>query len=193
MRKRLKISLFLFVAAFLLSACVPSVNPLYTPETVVFRSELLGVWKEKAESEESWAFSKFEADSYKVIIQEKESSSEFIGKLVKLGDAHFLDLYPTDEPLEKNKAIGVMYKAAFLPCHMILKVELGEALKVNFMQPQGLRDILQVDANALSHTFREKDYPVITATTKDLQAFVRKHATSEQLWGEPGTLKKIQL
>jgi hypothetical protein len=178
--------------AFLLAACVPSVNPLYTAETIVFRPELVGVWKEKPDSDDSWNFTKAENNSYTVVLQNKESSSTFVGHLVKLGDALFLDLFPEDNVLQKAK-IDEMYQMALIPGHLITRVKLGKTLELQMLNPDGVKNLLTTDPKALTHALPDKERCVITASTEELQKFFKKHAETGSLWGDAEVLQKIQL
>ena len=176
----------------LLAACIPSVNPLYTDDTTVFRQELLGVWKEKPDSDESWNFTKAENNTYTVVIQDKESTSSFSARLVKLDDSLFLDLLPTEDVLEKAK-VGGMYRVALIPGHLFAKVKLGKNLELQMLHPDRFKEFLDANPKALTHSLPEKDRLVITASTEELQKFFKKHGETRILWGDPGVFQKIEL
>ncbi len=175
-----------------LAACIPSVNPLYTNDTTVFRDELLGAWKEKPDSEDSWIFTRKDDNVYTLVIQEKDGPSTFEARLVKLGEHLFLDLFPTEEPL-KDTRLGGMYRVALIPGHLILKVKLGKTLEIQMLHPDRFTEFLGENPKALAFGLPEKERPVITASTEDLQKFFKKHAETARLWGDPGVLQKIQL
>lgn len=176
----------------LLAACIPSVNPLYTADTIVFRPELLGVWKEKLESEDSWNFTKSGENAYTVIIQDKDSTSTFAGHLVKLGETLYLDLFPNEDVLDKAK-VGGMYRVALIPGHLFAKVKLGKTLEIQMLNPDGFKDFIAGDPKAIAHSVPDPDRIVITAPTDELQKFFKKHADTRSLWGDPGVLQKVQL
>jgi hypothetical protein len=182
----------LLVVSMVLTACVPSLHPLYTAETIVFREELIGIWREKAEDEESWTFTKGEdGKSYALNIKEEKVSSLLEARLVKLGENLFLDLVADGDLLEEKA--GDMYKASLIPGHLILKVKLGETLELQMLNAEKLKDLLKANPKELGHTLIEKDYLVITASTEELQRFVRKHAESEELWGDATVMRKLVL
>lgn len=179
--------------AILFSACVPSLQPLYTAETTIFREELVGIWKEKPEDEdESWTFTKGENNTYLLNIKDRKTSSKFEVRLVKLGEHLFLDLFPSGETIN-DSPIDDFYKAALIPGHLILKVKLGAKLEMRLLEPDKLATLLKAEPKSLAHTFIEKDRLIITATTADLQAFFRKHAASDEIWGEPALMQKLVL
>ncbi len=187
--KSLTISLLTFAVSLLLSACVPTLHPLYTPETIVFREDLLGVWKEAPDDKESWSFAKADENTYKVTIVDSDGISKFEGRLVKLDDLLFLDLSPLEDSL-KNAGLGAFYKASLIPGHLILKVKLGNKLDLQLFEAEALEDLLSKSPGALAHTFVQKDRLVITATTAELQKFVKAHGNSSTLWSKPSDFKK---
>lgn len=192
MKHRFVLRLLSLAAPILLAACIPSVNPLYTADTIVFRPELVGVWKEKPESEDSWNFTKSGENAYTVVIQDKESSSTFDGRVVKLGDALYLDLFPTENVLEKAK-VAEMYRIALIPGHLIFKVKLGKTLEIQMLSPDGFKDFIGANPKEIAHALPEPDRFVLTAPTDELQKFFKKHAETRSLWGDPGVLQKVQL
>ena len=144
--------------SFLLTSCVPSLNPLYTPETLVFREDLLGVWKEKPQDKESWNFAKADEQSYKVTIIEAGGGeiSKLEGRLVKLENSLFLDLSPSEDGLE-DKDLGAFFKAALIPGHLILKVKIGSKLELQTLNPDALKEHLAASPDSLAHMFVQKD------------------------------------
>jgi hypothetical protein len=181
----------LAVAVFM-TACVPSLQPLYTPETIVFREELAGIWKGEPQKEESWTFTKGENNVYRLNIRDKEDSSLLEARLVKLGDYLFLDLFPDGSALEASK-LGEFYRAALVPGHLILQVKLGAKLELRLMEAESLAEMLKANPKALAHTFVPEERLVITASTAELQAFMKKHAENEDLWGNPAEMQKLVL
>ncbi|HEX7862627.1 MAG TPA: hypothetical protein VF773_19995 [Verrucomicrobiae bacterium] len=183
----------LLAIALLLTACVPTLHPLYTPDTTVFREELIGIWKEKPDEEESWTFTKADQNTYKVTLQEKDDTSILDGRLVKLGDQLFLDLSPDGAVLE-NAKIGTFYRVALIPGHLIVKVnKLGANLEMQMLDYDKVKKFLETNPKALAHTFLDEDRLVITAPTPELQAFIKKHGNSKELWGDPGVMQKLLL
>src|SRR5690606_22301210 len=175
-----------------LSACVPSLHPLFTPETTAFREDLLGMWKEDPQEEGSWTFTKADENAYKVTIEEEGEPSVLEGRLVKLNDAYFLDLFPSGQALAEAN-LGDFYKATLIPGHLILKVVFGPKLELYLLQPDGLKEILAANSKALDHAYPQKDRLIITAPTDELQDFIKKQSDTASLWGEPALLQKLVL
>ena len=51
---------------FLLTACVPSLNPLYTEQDLVFDKSILGVWTDDKQTE-TWEFVYVDEKEYKLV------------------------------------------------------------------------------------------------------------------------------
>jgi hypothetical protein len=175
-----------------ITACVPSLHPLYTAETIVFREELVGIWKDKPDDEGGWTFTKAEKETYTVTIRDGDETSVLDGRLVKLGEHLFLDCFPSGKPIE-NAKLGSFYRAALVPGHLIMKVKLGERLELQMLEPNKLEDLLKANPKTLGHTFVEDGRLIITAPTAELQAFFKKHADSKELWDDSGALQKLVL
>ncbi len=76
---------------FMLAGCVPSLNPLYTDQDLIFDSALLGVWTDK-DSKETWAFTEAGEKEYKLLYTEEDGrKGEFKAHLLKIEGKTFLD------------------------------------------------------------------------------------------------------
>ena len=190
--------LLFYLLAGLLGSCVPSLHPLYTDKELVFEAKLLGSW---GEDDEVWEFKKGQEEkSYDLITNEEGKKGEFTVYLVKIQESPktdqekqiarqpllFLDLYPKEPPLETND----FYKFHLLPVHTFIKIEQIEpTLKMRVMNPDKLKEILEDRPDLIKHEILE-DRIVLTASTKQLQKFMLKHAEDEGLFGEPTTLER---
>jgi hypothetical protein len=178
------------LAVLLLNACVPSLHPLYTADTIIRRDEIIGVWKEKPDSTEVWTFTKADDKGYKLVHEEKEGAQSIMDvRVVKLGESLFLDLFAADAPLQEAK-IGDFYKSSLLRGHLFAKVKIGTTLELQFLDPDKLKKLLAEEPRALQHTLVNEDELVLTAATADLQKFFKKHTDNAALWGEAGKLNK---
>jgi hypothetical protein len=171
------------LAGLILVGCVPSLNPLYTEEDLVFEPKLVGVWAEDAESKERWTFERAGEKGYKVIYEEAGERGEFKVHLLRLGDQLYLDFFPDDEAMKKLDR-NDFYKFHWLPAHTFARVYRVEPeLSMAFMNPDWLAKLLKEDPAAIGHVQRGDDVVVVlTASTKALQAFVKKHA--DEAFGE---------
>jgi hypothetical protein len=176
----------------LLAGCVPSLKPLYTEKDLVFEPGLVGVWAEKEDSEETWAFEKSGEKAYKLIYTQDGKTGEFKVHLLKLGDTLFLDLYPDDEGLARLNR-NDFYWSHWLPTHTFAKVrQIEPTLQMSFLNGDWLEKSVEKNPKAIRHERIDGDRIVLTASTKELQEFVNKH--SKQAFGEsePSNLKRIK-
>jgi len=182
-----------FAAALaVLGGCiVPSVNPLYTDNDVVFDPRLLGVWVEEGltqSTDENWAFEKGVGNSYKLTITEEHGQKgEFETYLLKLNDHSFLDLKPSGIKLDVTQADVIGW--ALIRGHLILRVdELDSKLKLSVGESDWLNEYLRKNPKALAHVSEGDKVDFVTASTQDLQQFVLAHLGKNELFGEPGIL-----
>ena len=181
--------LFFYVSAVLLSGCVPviSLYPLYTGKDVVFEEKLLGTWVQD-DGETTWEFKTIDEpnNAYKLIFSDDEGKKgSFIARLVKLQNRRFLDVYPSEVPweLDDPNKTDWPYNAFFLiPAHAFLRVDsIGPQLKIRLLLESEVEELLKQEPKAIKHAVIE-DRLVLTASTKELQAFVLKYADGDELF-----------
>ncbi len=189
----MKVKKFLFyLLATLLGGCVPvmSLHSLYTEENVVFEEKLLGTWLDDPNSPEAiWEFNRIEEpeNAYKLFFSDnKGKKGSFVAHLVKLENRLFLDVYPSELPWEPDDPNEVkwLYNSFFLiPTHTFIKIDSIEPqLKMRLTNDEELKEqLLWEDPNAVKHTSIEGRI-ILTASTKELQAFVLKHADDNRVF-----------
>ena len=74
----------------LLPSCIPSLHPLYTADTLVFESSLLGTW---AQEDETYTFEKLKGKTYLLTYGSQEDTLKYKVHLVKLGEYYYFDFY----------------------------------------------------------------------------------------------------
>jgi hypothetical protein len=177
----------LAAAAVLLCSCIPSVNPFYTDQDVVFDARLLGEWQEKDKSDnpDVWKFESATNKTYKLTVTEKEGKQgKFNAHLFKLKQEYFLDLIPDDCHYATNQADLVA--ASMYPGHLLVRVpQIEPELKLAFFDFDWLGKFIKKTPKALAH-HKEGDHIVLTAGTRDLQRFVLKHL--DELFEKPDAM-----
>jgi hypothetical protein len=200
----------LYCVAGLVAGCVPivSLNPLFTKEDITFDEKLLGTWVDKeGDSGTSWEFARFEESAkeglpkdlqsefkrlYRLNLTDKDGHKGVLTAcLVKLGDRRFLDVFPDQFPsgesdIEKTK---LMYNAfLFVPSHSFIRVDAaGDQLKIRFTDDDEFKKLAEAEPKAVAYVATE-ERPILTASTKELQAFVTKYANDERLFTHEVTL-----
>lgn len=178
-----------FVLAALLGGCFPvaSLHPVFTQEDLIFEQKLLGTWVDDPNSPETtWEFKRLDEperagkNAYKLIFSDKEDrKGSFVAHLARLENNLFLDLYPSElpwEPKDPNKVEWVYNTLFLIPAHTFIKVDsIRPQLKMRLTVEDKMEELLKEDPNAVRHASTE-DRLVLTASTKDLQAFVLKYA-----------------
>jgi hypothetical protein len=181
--------LLFYLSAVLLGGCVPviSLYPLYTDKDVVFEEKLLGTWVQD-DGETTWEFKTIDEpnNAYKLIFSDDEGKKgSFVARLVKLQNRHFLDVYPSEVPweLDDPNKTDWPYNVFFLiPAHTFLKIDSMEPqLKIRLMLDSDVKELLEQDPDAIKHALID-DRLVLTASTKELQAFVLKYADGDRLF-----------
>ena len=194
--KKILLALVLFALCGLIGCIPTSLNPLYTAKDLVFDPALIGVWSDKDDSKETWAFQKAGDTDYKLICTENDGKTgHFEAHLLKLGDTQFLDLFPDESGIEEMNRSG-FYKIHLLRTHSFLKVtQIAPALQMAPLDLKWLREYLARDPKAIAHQkFGEGDEAqiVLTASTPELRKFVEKHLNTEGAFGDPINLKRKQ-
>jgi hypothetical protein len=193
--------LLFYVLAVLLGGCVPvlSLHPLYTDNDVVPENKLLGVWVDDPNSPKTtWEFKSIDEpkNAYKLIFSDEEGKKgSFVARVVKLKSRLFLDVYPSDLPSEANdpNKMDWPYNSFFLiPAHTFLRIDSIEPqLKMWLMLQSKLKDLLKEEPDVVKHT-SVGDRLILTASTKELQAFILKYAGDERVFTDEVKLVRKQ-
>jgi len=194
----MKTKKFLFyLLAALLGECVPvmSLHPLYTDKDLVFEEKLLGIWVDDANRPETtWEFK--EPNEQKkmcklIFVDDEGKKGSFDVHLTKLQNKLFLDVYPSEPPWDKDDPNKVewIYNTLFLvPFHTFIKInEIESQLKLQLTDDDGFKKLLEENPGSVEHMSIENQ-PVLTASTKELQAFVLKYADDKRLFTDETVL-----
>jgi hypothetical protein len=183
------------LGALLLGACTPaSLNPLASKEAVVVEPRIVGEWERTDAKGDRTTIGVEDAgeETYKGKLvytrakpkpeESKEETVRFRFQLVKLSDQLFADV-----SADKDAAAFHSGDAIFaMPVHAVVKVDVAaDSLGISMMSAEWLDKLLKADDNAIAHAHVKENPPfliptVITASTQDLQAFVKKHAADEK-------------
>lgn len=191
--------LLFYVLAGLMGGCVPviSLHPLYTKENVVFDKKLLGTWVDDPnEPEVIWQFSSADElkKAYNLFFTGEDGlKGSFVAYLVKLKDNLFLDIFPSGSPWElddPNESKWPYNSLFMIPAHTFVKVDsLAPKLKMRLMLDTQLEKLLEENPDAIAHVVVE-DRHILTASTKELQAFVLKYAETGKLFTDQVILER---
>jgi hypothetical protein len=156
------------IGVLVVAGCIPSLNPIYLSENLVFDPSVIGVWKQPG-SKETWQFSKRDGKSYHLVYtNEAGEQGRFIAHLADIQGNRFLDLYPDVGQQDATD----FYKFHLVPIHTIYLVRRTEPnLELAATNYPWLDDYLTDHPSAIEHsTFNGRKF--ITAPTEQLQPFV---------------------
>ncbi len=150
---------------------------------------------------EVWNFRKNDSDGYLLIHQDNDGfKAAFEVNLVKLDGAYFMDFYPTDMP-EKSKSITDIFKDEkndmlayhLLPVHTFAKLVIEkDEIKIKLFDPDFLDKLLNERKVRIKHEALTDGGFVLTAQPEELQKFVEKYASNEELYiNEVIALEKV--
>ena len=173
----------LVTLSFLLmfAGCVPSLNPLYTEQDLIFDSALLGVWTDK-DSKETWELTKANGKQYKLIYTDEDGKTgEFTAHLLKIDGEIFLDLTPIKPLLPQND----FYNRHFLPTHTFAQIsQTAPTVQISFLEPEWLKKFLAKNPTAIRHEKLGDDI-FLTASPKQLQKFLLAHVNTQGAFAKP--------
>jgi hypothetical protein len=179
----------LLVIAACLIGCVPSLHELYTSDTLVYDPTLVGTWEV---DKTAWHFDGDpNSKSYKILITEKTDSetkeSPLVGHLVDLKGKRYLDLYP-DEKVKLNT--GDWFTFHLLPVHTFLVLNKKDGqFTLAVMNPDTIKDIVTKTPKCIKHETIQEGRVVLTASPKELQAFIAKNTDVKEFFGDPVEMK----
>ena len=178
-----------------MAGCLPTtINPLYTDKDLVFDPTLVGVWSDKDDSKETWTFEKAGDKSYKFVYVESDGEvGQFEARLLKIGDARFLDFFPDESGITEMNRSG-FYKIHLLRTHSFLRVlQIEPTLLMTPMDLKWMRQFLAKNPQAIRHEIigdGDDAQIVLTASTIELQRFVLTHLKTEGAFGDRIDLKR---
>jgi hypothetical protein len=188
--EKMKVKMILFyLLAVLLGGCVLSLYPLYEKNDLIFEKKLLGTWAENG-SRETWQFERGKGENYyKMTLTDKKGKKGYFDVgLGKINDIMFFNVFPQEPELKEID----YYKFHILRAHSFIRIEQIEpTLVMRLMNPDKTKEMLKNDPNLIKHEIVQ-DRIVLTASTKELQKFMKAHANDEGLFSKLNKLKRVQ-
>ena len=187
-----------YTLAFIIAGCVPvwSLHPLYDDQHQVFDARLLDTFiEDNNDVHITWEFACANEPNVYLLTYTGMSKTDpnvtkgfFEVHLVKLDNHFFIDLFPKESPWgntpeDDMSKIKWFWNAFFmLPVHTFAKIEfLDSQLKISLSDDDSFKKLLKTDPNAIKYEIVDKT-PVLTASSKELQSFVLKHADDDSLF-----------
>lgn len=180
-----------------ITSCIPSIHPIYDADTQVYDPALLGTWTSEGDGQ-TWVFSAglWQKNTYLLEhIDDDGISGKFTVNMAQIGGERFINLFPEEWEFSGND----FYDNHHFRAHTFMRVELLENdLRLYVMDFNWLDEYLKSDPNAIAHTYAnlfpktesENQFPILTAGTAQLQAFLESIATTSEAWIDPIELKR---
>ena len=159
------------IALTFIAGCLPSLNPVYLPEDLVFEESVVGTWAQSGKTAK-WKLTRRDATSYDLAYTDEGGvEARFIAHLAEIEGSLFLDLSPQPMPAQGNK----FYQLHLAPTHTIYLVQQVEpTLKLAAMDLAWLDKQLSRQPAKIASSVSEKRR-LITAPTEEVRAFVVEH------------------
>jgi hypothetical protein len=164
-----------------LAGCyVQSLRPLYSDSIVTYDGDLVGTWASEEDDEFTFTLEDTARGMYTLISSESGSTARFQAVLVDIEGVEFMDILP-EEPSNDNG----FYKDHLLRVHNILRVERkADTLSVADFDPEWFSTMASQKKVTVDNVPLDGAV-LLTATTPDLQSFVRKFAHTPEAFSEP--------
>lgn len=183
----MKLRNYLWLALLLLApSCIPSLHPLYTPDTLVFETSLLGTW---AQEDETYTFEKLKGKTYLLTYGNEVDILQYKVHLVQLEDYYYLDFYSHGgDSFLADDSNGV---APLIRTHSFARINWdADNLEIrHFAELEWLHELFEQRKIRIKHE-RIDDDIILTAGPKELQQFFLKYAEDPNIFTEAITLKK---
>ena len=151
--------------------CLPTINPLVTEQDSFFDPAFLGVWVQMGNAS-TWSVTHRGDRSYRVVCTDDSSRPvQFIGRLAKIQNELYLDLIPDESVWHGNQ----FERIHSISIHTVYRVEIkNDSLNLFVIDFNKLKRYMEENGDKLpSVTWGDRQ--VITATTSQLQAFIKDH------------------
>ncbi|HSC78081.1 MAG TPA: hypothetical protein VLB32_05915 [Candidatus Acidoferrales bacterium] len=174
------------------AGCLWSVHPLHTNDAGVFEPALLGVWA-TPDGEKTAIIEHGDDNSYEITYVQEDlsegASGKYRGRLVRLGEDLFLDVYPDKKAVEAlMEAKPVWY---LLPTHTFYRLQLdGDAVTVSLVDDELVRGT--GEPPLANEKVTEEDGYLLTASPTEMQAQLEKRAGDESIYVKLGEFRRLK-
>ena len=207
---KVKTIIILGILSMLVSSCIlTSLFPLYKVSDLIRDDRIVGSWLTDEEDDPSyyWTFEWVDTaktgstwpgpdlwtnyktgNTYKLIAKEDSMEQEFVAHLFKLDGTTYIDFYPVDIELEHGFLGWHM-----VPVHNFCEIKImADNLIFRWFDPDFFADLIEQNKIKISHIKKGSDI-LITASTNELQKFVKKYGKETINYAEPDTIPRIVL
>lgn len=195
--KRSKIKILILALATMSSCLVSSLHPFYKNKDKHFDTALLGSWIDGDSSiwtiepnmvSRGFMEEKVQDSSYVITFYEDRTKSILVGTLFQLNDVNYVDFLP-DPKEEHHKADMTSWH--HVPVHTLARVQYNsDSILIYWYGDEWLNELLEQNRIRIKHESIESanyDRQLLTASTDELQKFIKKYAN------DPKTAEEIEM
>lgn len=174
------------VAAAVMLGCVPSLQPLYSEKDPILLAPLAGTWVSE-DGKDKFTFKADEQEiKYEITCVSEKGTGKIEAHLLRLGTDLFLDTTVDDLSEVKND----YPKFHLLPVHLFTKISIeGDVLRFATLDYGWIKKGIEQKKITLRHE-KLKDMTLLTASTQELQEFIRAHADEKEAFQDPKELRR---
>jgi len=187
MKMRTIVPMILGLAVVVSGCWVRSLNPIYTEKDVTFDPKLVGTWvvADDDGEEETMVFRRSGENAYELVYVSRGKAGTFDAKLVKIDDTLFVDISP-----KPPQGFEGGYTLHLIRSHSFVKIEIGEKeTRIIPLDHEWLKKALDAGKVKLAHEVVD-ELVVLTASTEDLQKFLRTHADDKKAFPKASVLRR---
>jgi hypothetical protein len=202
MIKKIFYTVFVALLFFSLSGCLKTLFPIFHEEDAIFNNSLLGNWKcsDKGGNISFMEFKKITDDRKQELpagirkISDKgylvtrmnnkeEITSQHFVFLVKIGKYYYLDYYPAETGAQKN--ISKIYRDHFIKLHSNYRCDFkgNDQFEMRLFDQDFLDKLISKNQINIRHEV-VGDANFITASTDDLQKFIKQYSDNPKVFGD---------
>ena len=186
--KRISVLAMAALLLVIMSGClVKSLHPFYTNKDIVYRNDILGTYtdqdkgtwtiEQKLIKNGTWRPLDPEVTSYYLLkmVDQKKRTITFRGVLFKLDNNLYVDFYL--EKSDDRDDETDLFAMHVLGVHTVARVTITKnELHLNWYNEKWLSDLFKENKIRLAHEKLDDDNIVLTASTQELQKFMKKFA-----------------
>jgi hypothetical protein len=164
----------------LITACVGSVQPVYTESDLVYDANLLGAWRDSG-STATASIAAAKSSAYVIAFTDEDGKQgHFTAHLARVGEMTLLDVEPEALP----ETLSGTYRDHFVPLHSFFFVKQGkDRVVLTTLELDKLNDFLQAQPGAVPHFVHDHDV-VLTGEPKVIQAFLASYRQRPGVLGD---------
>jgi hypothetical protein len=167
---------------FMIGCPTRSLFPLFSEKEVVFNPALIGTWSGE-DDEGTFSFVQSGEKGYTVTMRDEKGEKEvYSASLGRLGKYWFMDSSPASDERDYH----------LITAHLITKIQLdGDTLRMSLLESDWLRGMIDEKKLSIAHVRRDGEI-ILTASTEELQALLRRIAKDQKAFPDPIILARMK-